>query len=98
MGVLDVVALVAAVIFAAIALVGISRSSADDRAATRGDLLRYTGVAALSALASGVLYAADLRGGGVFSLALAHGAMVFAPAVLWASLHRVNGRGTGGHR
>ncbi|WP_460776066.1 hypothetical protein [Microbacterium sp. GXF7504] len=58
----------------------------------RGVLLRYAAVGGVAGMLCALMTLAEERGGTVLALALANGAMVFAPAVLWVALRRLNGR------
>lgn len=58
----------------------------------RGVLLRYAAVAGVAAVLCALMTLAAERDGPVLALAIANGSMVFAPAVLWVALRRLNGR------
>lgn len=64
----------------------------DDRGGPRAELVRYFGVAALAALACGVLNIVEEIGGGPFAAAVGNATNVFAPGVMWAGIRRLNAR------
>ena len=92
-GILDAVGAVAAVAIIATTLFVVRHAGMVGREATRRDLLGYSGVAALSALVSGVGYIAEWGSTtSTTTLAIANAAMVFTPAMVWAAARRINGR------
>jgi hypothetical protein len=91
-GILDAVGALAALAMIAIAVFVVRRAGMAGREATRRDVLGYSGVGVLSALTSGIAYTAAAGSNSDATLAVANGAMVFTPAMVWAAARRINGR------
>ncbi|MDQ1129329.1 hypothetical protein [Microbacterium sp. SORGH_AS_0888] len=91
MGALGVTALVI-VSLAAVAGLLVLRQGAIRAEGARGTLLRHMAVAGIAAALSAVMYLADYGGSSRITLAIANGAMVCSPALIWVALTRVNGR------
>lgn len=91
MGELGVGALVAVSLTAVAGLLLLRRGAIGDSGA-RGTLLRHMAVAGIAAALCAVMYLADYDGATPITLAIANGAMVCAPALIWVALTRVNER------
>jgi hypothetical protein len=91
----DLLASIATATIAVLALLALRARFLTDRG-RRGELVRYFGVAALSALACAALNILEIVGGGAVAAAAGNATNVFAPALLWAGARRVNGRATTG--
>lgn len=92
MGVLDLVAAIAAAILAASVLFLAHGRHGDDRGGPRAELVRYFGVAALAALVCAVMNVLEIAGGGVVAAAVGNATNVFAPGMVWALARRLNAR------
>ncbi|MEX0152143.1 hypothetical protein [Microbacterium sp. LMI1-1-1.1] len=92
MGVLDLVAAIAAAVIASSVLFLAHGRHGDDRGGPRAELVRYVGVSALSALVCAVMNALEILGGGTVAAAVGNATNVFAPAMVWALARRLNAR------
>ena len=92
MGALDLVAAIAAAIIAASVLLLAHGRHGDDRGGPRAELVRYVGVAGLSALVCAVMNVLEIAGGGTVAAAVGNATHVFAPAMVWAAARRLNAR------
>lgn len=91
MGAFGVTVLVV-VALAAVAGLLVLRHGAIHADGPRGTLLRHMAVAGIAAALCAVMYLADYGGASRVTLAIANGAMVCAPALIWVALTRVNER------
>lgn len=92
MAVLDLIAAIAAATVAMTVLFLAHGRHGDDRGGPRAELVRYFGIAALAALACAFLNVLEEMGGGTFAAAVGNATNVFAPALAWAGLRRLNAR------
>ncbi|MEV8241646.1 hypothetical protein AB0O90_15495 [Microbacterium testaceum] len=92
MAVLDLIAAIAAAALSVTVLFLAHGRHGDDRGGPRAELVRYFGIAALAALACAFLNVLEEMGGGTFAAAVGNATNVFAPALAWAGLRRLNAR------
>lgn len=92
MGVLDLVASIAAALIAVSVLFLAHGRHGDDRGGPRAELVRYVGVSALAAVVCAVMNVLEVLGGGPVAAAVGNATNIFAPAMVWALARRLNAR------
>ncbi|MDI9891805.1 hypothetical protein [Microbacterium sp. IEGM 1404] len=92
MVVLDLLAAIAAASVAGAALFLAHGRHGDDRGGPRAELVRYMGVAAISALACSLANVAEVAGGGTFAAAVGNATNVVTVGLAWAGARRLNAR------
>lgn len=92
MVVLDLLAAIAAAAVTGAALFLAHGRHGDDRGGPRAELVRYMGVAALSALACALANVVEVAGGGTFAAAVGNATNVVTVGLAWSGARRLNSR------
>lgn len=96
MVVLDLLTALSAAVVAGTALFLAHGRRDDDRGGPRAELVRYLGVASISALACAAANIIEIAGGGTFAAAAGNAANILAVGLAWVGARRLNSRATMG--